>query len=117
MNIELTTTEIRDIDAALEARLREMQVELIHTDQRELREDLRENLVRLEEVARRVHSLADTAPWPQEVGHTLATGRPGSSRPLAEANPDRAQSQSVVATTNPHADSKISSAGASKPGR
>ncbi|HSD88584.1 MAG TPA: hypothetical protein VLB44_13745 [Kofleriaceae bacterium] len=41
---------------------------------------------------------------------SLASGRPGSHHPLSEARPrDRIQSDSVVAT-NPHADSKLSSA-------
>ena len=43
-------------------------------------------------------------------GHTLATGRPGSRRPLAEAAPSAAQSDSVVTADNPHGDSKLSSA-------
>ena len=44
-------------------------------------------------------------------GQTLATGRPGSSRPLSEAEPPPAQPDSVAAA-NPHADRKLSSAGA-----
>jgi len=43
-------------------------------------------------------------------GHSLATGRPGSRRPLAEAAPAPGQSDSVVTADNPHADSKLSSA-------
>jgi uncharacterized protein (DUF2267 family) len=43
-------------------------------------------------------------------GHTLATGRPGSRRPLAEAAPSAAQFDSVVTADNPHGDSKLSSA-------
>jgi hypothetical protein len=43
-------------------------------------------------------------------GRTIATGRPGSRRPLAEATPPAAQSDSVVTTDNPHADRKLSSA-------
>ncbi|OJH35967.1 DUF2267 domain-containing protein [Cystobacter ferrugineus] len=41
---------------------------------------------------------------------TLAEGRPGSTHPLSEARPERAQSQSVARTDNPHGDSKLSSA-------
>jgi uncharacterized protein (DUF2267 family) len=46
-------------------------------------------------------------------GHTLATGRPGSQHPLAEGYPPRAQSDSVVTSENPHADTKLSSAAVS----
>lgn len=42
-------------------------------------------------------------------GRTLATGRPGGSRPLAEARPDNAHSESVIKSANPHCDRKISS--------
>lgn len=42
-------------------------------------------------------------------GHTLASGRPGSAHPLSEAAPPGAQHDSVVATENPHSDSKLSS--------
>jgi uncharacterized protein (DUF2267 family) len=40
---------------------------------------------------------------------TLAEGRPGSRHPVSEARPDRAQSQSVVRSENPHGDTKLSS--------
>jgi uncharacterized protein (DUF2267 family) len=43
-------------------------------------------------------------------GTTLAEGRPGSRQPLSEAEPPRAQSQSVVVAGNPHQASKLSSA-------
>jgi hypothetical protein len=43
-------------------------------------------------------------------GNTLATGRPGSRSPLAEAAPRSAQSDSVVTAENPHGDTKLSSA-------
>jgi uncharacterized protein (DUF2267 family) len=42
-------------------------------------------------------------------GHTLATGRPGSSRSVAGDHPRQAQSDSVVSSDNPHEDSKLSS--------
>ena len=41
---------------------------------------------------------------------TLSGGREGSQHPLSEARPERAQSQSVVRSDNPHADTKLSSA-------
>jgi hypothetical protein len=43
-------------------------------------------------------------------GHTLAEGRPGSRRPLAEARPPAGQADSVARTDNPHGDTKLSSA-------
>ncbi|MCC6752278.1 MAG: DUF2267 domain-containing protein [Deltaproteobacteria bacterium] len=43
-------------------------------------------------------------------GHTLADGRPGSRRPLSEAEARPAHRESVVESENPHASSKLSSA-------
>lgn len=43
-------------------------------------------------------------------GSTLASGRPGSRRPLSEAAPSRGQTESVVVSANPHGDEKLSSA-------
>jgi uncharacterized protein (DUF2267 family) len=40
---------------------------------------------------------------------TLAEGRPGSRHPLSEARPPGAQANSVVASDNPHGDTKLSS--------
>jgi uncharacterized protein (DUF2267 family) len=40
---------------------------------------------------------------------TLAQGRPGSRHPLSEANAERAHSESIVRSDNPHADTKLSS--------
>lgn len=42
-------------------------------------------------------------------GTTLATGRPGSRRPLSEAREDRAHAESVARAANPHGDTKLSS--------
>jgi uncharacterized protein (DUF2267 family) len=53
-------------------------------------------------------SVAQTPPPP--VGTTLAAGRPGSRHPISEAHPDRTQTHSVARESNPHGDSKISSA-------
>lgn len=51
-----------------------------------------------------------SAPPSSGRGRTLADGRPGSAHPLSEAPPpDRAQSESVVRSPNPHGDRKISS--------
>lgn len=41
-------------------------------------------------------------------GHTLATGRQGSHRPLAGSLPPRGQHDSVASTNDPHADTKLS---------
>jgi uncharacterized protein (DUF2267 family) len=46
-------------------------------------------------------------------GRTLATGKPGSRHPLAEARAPGAQAESVVAAENPHGTSKLSSGGGS----
>jgi uncharacterized protein (DUF2267 family) len=43
-------------------------------------------------------------------GHTLATGRPGSRRPLAEAGLRAGQADSIATADNPHGDDKLSSA-------
>ncbi|MGK4005317.1 DUF2267 domain-containing protein [Sorangium sp. So ce1036] len=55
---------------------------------------------------RPVHAAA-----PPEVGHgaTLATGRPGSRRPLSEARPEPAHAESVARSDDPHADTRLSS--------
>jgi uncharacterized protein (DUF2267 family) len=42
-------------------------------------------------------------------GSTLATGRPGSSRPLAVGQADRAQAGSIARPPDPHAETKLSS--------
>lgn len=54
----------------------------------------------------RLHHSAKSTPPPA----TLAEGRPGSAHPVSESAPDRAHSESVARSRDPHADSKISSA-------
>ena len=51
-------------------------------------------------------------PPPSHVGQgrTLASGRAGASTPLAEAAPKDAQSHSVAANPDPHADSRLAAA-------
>jgi uncharacterized protein (DUF2267 family) len=44
-------------------------------------------------------------------GRTLADGRPGSYTPIADAQGELAHTGSVVASENPHADTKLSSGG------
>lgn len=41
--------------------------------------------------------------------NTLASGKPGSKHPLSGAKPDRAQSNSVARSRNPHEETKLSS--------
>lgn len=60
----------------------------------------------------RTFERGDPAPWHNTnpaVGSTLAAGRPGSRHPLSEAAPPAAQSASVAASENPHAETKLSS--------
>ena len=58
--------------------------------------------------------LAPPPPSPEvlrrkDPANTLATGSPGSHRPLSTARPDRGQSESVAASENPHGATKLSS--------
>lgn len=46
---------------------------------------------------------------PREPTRTLATGSPGSRTPLSTERADRAQSQSVARSDDPHGDTKLSS--------
>ena len=57
MYVELELQELTEIDAALSIRYHELQVELTHTDRRQLRVELRERLQALETLAARVHGL------------------------------------------------------------
>jgi uncharacterized protein (DUF2267 family) len=62
--------------------------------------------------ARLAHMLNRPAPssvQPALARETLAEGRPGSTHPVSEARADRSQDASV-ASDNPHADAKLSSA-------
>lgn len=51
-----------------------------------------------------------SGPPPSGEGRTLATGRPGSLRPLSEAHAETAHAHSVARSDDPHADSKLSTA-------
>ncbi len=75
----------------------------------ELRARLQRNLPRLESLFAVCDTPSEPAPPPIH-GSTLATGRPGSRHPLSESRPERAQSQSVVRSEDPHCDTKLSSA-------
>jgi hypothetical protein len=54
----------------------------------------------------------DRPPAPMGVelgtGHTLATGQPGSHRPLARSRPAPGQRDSISSTDDPHADTRLS---------
>jgi uncharacterized protein (DUF2267 family) len=66
---------------------------------------------------RRETTSLDRPPGPAGYGNTLATGRPGSRRPLSEAAPPAAQPESLVLADNPHGDDKVSSAPGPRAGR
>lgn len=75
-----------------------------------------EVLVRLEralpaEIAAILRGREDGEPPPvtPSRGSNLASGRPGSRRPISEAAPRSAQTHSVVREDNPHGDTKVSS--------
>lgn len=53
---------------------------------------------------------ADETRRPAAEPHHLANGRPGSTHPVSEAAPPRAHSESVASTSDPHADTRLSSA-------
>ncbi|MDI1450586.1 DUF2267 domain-containing protein [Polyangium sp. 6x1] len=55
-----------------------------------------------------VHLRRPPEPEPGK-GHSFATGRPGSAKPLSEARPERAHADSVVRAENPHEETKLSS--------
>ena len=57
MMLNLTDEEARDLDTALLIYLDELQREVLHTDRRELRHDLRERLERLEGIKARLDAL------------------------------------------------------------
>jgi uncharacterized protein (DUF2267 family) len=46
---------------------------------------------------------------PSGGGHTLASGRPGSTHPISEARPESAHAHSVARNANPHEETKLSS--------
>jgi hypothetical protein len=57
VNLQLSDVEARDLRTSLSIRLVGMREELVHTDNREYRDDLRENLDRLEGVLARLDKL------------------------------------------------------------
>jgi hypothetical protein len=62
IHLELSETEARDLRTSLSIRLVGMREELVHTDNREYRADLRATLDRLEVVLRRLEQLLPAAP-------------------------------------------------------
>jgi len=57
MNLELATDEARELKAALDIHLIEMRGELVNTDDRAYRADLKQTLERLERVADKLDNL------------------------------------------------------------
>jgi hypothetical protein len=64
MNIEFTREDWLVIVAAIDRRLEEMQVELTHTEAREMQADLRKDLARLQAVRIRLGGEAPTGARP-----------------------------------------------------
>jgi uncharacterized protein (DUF2267 family) len=76
-----------------------------------LRVHLPDEMAQLFQRRRTTRELAPITPRQEaERRNTLSTGRVGSRRPIAEASPSRAHSQSVAATDHPHAETKLSTA-------
>jgi uncharacterized protein (DUF2267 family) len=90
--------------AVLEAFAAELAPEIRRTLVAQLPEGVREWL------RPRFASSAPPPPAGPGTGHRLADGRSGSSHPISEAAPKRAQSGSVARSADPHADTRISSA-------
>jgi uncharacterized protein (DUF2267 family) len=116
-------TEDPIADVAQRARIgRGLALELAHTAGHRLAERLDPDVLRL--LVRRL-----PAPWPELLhhrvsepsapavhhapvtgeGHTLASGRPGSSHAVADHGVETAHADSVARTDNPHGDEKLSS--------
>jgi uncharacterized protein (DUF2267 family) len=81
-------------------------------------EDLRRLARRLSDEVAALLLPSGTAPKPatarerpraRRERRTLAEGRPGSSKPLSEARPQRVHGDSVAHSDNPHGDTKLSS--------
>jgi hypothetical protein len=61
-NIDLTADDVHDLVEVIEYRLHELQIELVHTDDRHYRQELREASRRLEDLRERVHHLREELP-------------------------------------------------------
>jgi hypothetical protein len=55
MLLELSATEARDLNQALESHLRQLLEEIAHADQRSYRDMLRERHTRMEQLSRRLN--------------------------------------------------------------
>jgi len=80
-----------------------------------LDDELKRRLVRAlpEPIAERFREHDEGEPPPHPIvvappASTLATGRPGSRRPLSEARPERAHAESIARSDDPHAERKLS---------
>jgi uncharacterized protein (DUF2267 family) len=72
-----------------------------------LRKELGPEIASLFDAQEPIESLPRTA---RSAGSTLASGREGSRHPMSEARPDYAHVGSVARSTEPHAETKLSSA-------
>jgi hypothetical protein len=61
MTLELTDQQISDVMQALDAQLETLMRELTHADHRELREALRRQIDRLEDLRRRMQAAEDSS--------------------------------------------------------
>jgi hypothetical protein len=62
MDIELSHEELRDLFQALDHQLRALRQELVHTDDRSMRHELREDLDRVERLRARLDQRAGLDP-------------------------------------------------------
>lgn len=60
--IDLSPDDIHDLCELIDHRLRDLRIEIVHTEQRAFRASLREAVERLEDLERRVHHLAADLP-------------------------------------------------------
>jgi len=64
--IQLSSDDVHDLVEVIDFRMHELQDELVHTDDRAYREDLRKATDRLEVLRTRVHHLAADLPMRRE---------------------------------------------------
>ena len=61
MMLELRETEVQELQATLEGRLEQLLDEIIHTDDREYRSELRHRYEQLDSMRHRLESLTESA--------------------------------------------------------
>lgn len=96
--------------AALEALACLGSDELLTRVRKQLHPSVAERMVQPERDAEAPAHVRHHPPAEHKRGPTLSTGRPGAAHPLAESGRELAHSQSVVASKEPHGDTKLSSA-------